>query len=96
MEEKVVKKEIKKKVEVKVPPPSVGLNCTAKIEKIDLFGEVLILFNSSMNNSTNQSHLNESLVDIYIEPYLPYDEKLSEKVSDIPIMNLTWKLINYT
>jgi hypothetical protein len=73
-EEKVVKQKIKKKVKVWVPPPSVGLNCTAKIEKIDPFGEILIKFNSSMNNSTNHSHLNESLVDIFIEPYLPYGE----------------------
>lgn len=42
---------------------------------------MIVKFNESMETSFNHSHLNDSIIDIYIEPYLQTDSSKS---------NLTW------
>lgn len=64
--------------------------CQAKIKSIDIFGEMIVEFNQTMNKDANVSTLNESTVDIYIEPFYDEDTSLVERMKHG--MNLTWNL----
>ena len=40
-----------------------------KISKISIFGEMEVWFNSTLFQQMNKRHINESIVDIYLDPY---------------------------
>lgn len=64
--------------------------CRAKIKKIDIFGEMTVEFNQTMNQHINVTTLNESTVDMYIVPYVEDDVSLVDRLK--LGMNLTWNL----
>ena len=68
--------------------------CTAKIEEIDQFGEVLILFNVNMKTEVvNITHLNDTIIDMYIEPYNNWTSWTSE--FNLTTLNFTWNVTSY-
>lgn len=78
------------------PPENVELeeeesgtqNVTAYIKQISAMGVMMIQFNATMATGFNFSHLNDSNVDIYIDPA---DNRTYEPGS----LNLTWHVIDY-
>lgn len=44
-------------------------DCSAKIKSINMWGEMVVQFNSTMNPRANVTLLNKTTVDIYVEPY---------------------------
>lgn len=72
--------------EIRVASPN--QNLTAYIESISVFGEMRIKFNTTINMDFNMSHVNNSLVDMYVEPYGRSPDYNMTK------LNFTWTLVN--
>jgi hypothetical protein len=60
---------------------------------MDYFGELVVKFNSTMNNNINMSLLNTSTVDFYVDPATDESVSLEERLKDN--LNLTWKLVKF-
>lgn len=70
-------------------------NCTAKITDIDVFGELTVEFNATIqgfSNSTYHHLLNTSVVDIYIKP--GRDDGTVKRNNSIHL-NFTWNVISF-
>lgn len=52
-----------------------------------------IKFNGTMFTNINYTILNDTTVDIYIEPFIGANDMIEDL--DISLFNLTWKLVDY-
>ena len=67
-----------------------GLNVTAYIDKISIFGEMEIQFNSTMASDFNWTlMMNDSWIDIYLIPEDPPNPMNLTKI------NFTWEVYDY-
>jgi hypothetical protein len=66
----------------------------ANIDQITALGEVTIKFSAPMrNNSVNITHLNHTVLDIYLEPEGDWH---LEKGNSLAQLNFTWNVTEYT
>ena len=84
MKEKEAKEKAEKIIEPKIEKTDVMKNnCSASIDSISTLGLMIVQFNESIDTSINNSNLNESIIDIYIEQYLQTNSSKT---------NLTWQV----
>lgn len=57
-----------------------------------MLGELELTFNASLNEKLNFSQfLNNSIVDLYVEPFIPKGESIQDR--NVSRLNFTWKVI---
>ena len=67
-------------------------NVSAKISAINSIGLVTIRFNSTMMTDINMTHINKTVIDMYITPAADRENEEDFRLSDL---NFTWELVSF-
>ena len=70
-----------------------GTKITSKIANIEINGEMTIEFSHQMNQDVNLTNINNTWVQIYIEPYTNKKDYSIDRNSDK--LNCTWEVTSY-
>jgi hypothetical protein len=72
--------------------PEVVVNLTASIYSISAIGELIVRFSHQMNTDLNLSLLNETMIQMYIEPA---EDRHKTPGFDLTKLNFTWNATSF-